>query len=140
MDSQPIPVDTKDTSVDPFEAFRPIEGSLYAEYTCWGVAEYLLSQRYRTDIAQLLGNKIQAFVVREIWFKAQTELPETLIKPWDICFFAIKRQALDHMGIVLSREYFATAREEAGVVKERFELWTDHLLQVARITPRVMYA
>lgn len=140
MDTQSIPLHTTDTSVIPFDAFRAIEGRSYAEYTCWDVAQYLLSQRYRTDITQLLGNKTRAFVISEIWFKAQAELPETLIKPWDICFFAIKRQALDHMGIVLSREYFATAREESGVVKERFELWTDHLLQVARITPRVMYA
>ena len=143
MDTQSIPLDSQNASViplDPFDAFKAIEGRAFSEYRCWDVANYLLSQRYQTDITALLDDQTSPFVAAEIWFKAQTDLPETLVQPWDICFFAINRIAVDHVGIILSREYFATAREEAGVVKERFSLWTAHLLQVARITPRVLYA
>jgi len=143
MDTQPIslhPTNTSVVSLDPFDVFKAIEGRTFSEYRCWDVANYLLSQRYQTDIAMLLDDKTSPFMVTEIWFKAQTDPPVTLVQPWDICFFAINRIAVDHVGIVLSQEYFATAREEAGVVKERFSLWTAHLLQVARIAPRVFYA
>jgi len=127
-------------SLDPFDAFKTIEGRPFSEYRCWDVANYLLSQRYQTDITMLLDDTTSPFTAREIWFKAQVDPPGTLIQPWDMCFFAISRIAVDHVGIVLSQEYFATAREEAGVIKERFSLWTAHLLQVVRITPRIFYA
>jgi hypothetical protein len=69
----------------------------------------------------------------ETWYFEDDVDPYTIVRPYDLLVFRVKKLASNHVGVMLDRDLFATSTQENGVCKEHLSRWRSYLLQIARL-------